>query len=172
MAMESFIGCKVRIARNLNLEKLLVTRRSAKIRARRTTIAVDKSIFSSGSSADSGTSLLFKKMSSKPFTRRRSMYAEVHADSKITANISSTEENLSSSDGPAALPLNIDPGSEDVSFSCQVEFFLYRSRMNALLDINSWHLFIFDFLFVTGHTRAERKYYVDERHYAVVNKCE
>lgn len=66
VVVDLYSACKVRIKRNQNLEKLLVSRRSAKVCARRKTIAlgITPSTFVE-------RSVLFKNIKSKPFTTRR-----------------------------------------------------------------------------------------------------
>lgn len=68
LLIESYSKCKVRISRKPELEKLLSTRRTAKIAARRKTITVD---YVAPSTSNCSSTSLFKKISDKPFWQRR-----------------------------------------------------------------------------------------------------
>lgn len=85
LLIERYSQCKVEIGRNIGLNKLLITRRSAKITARRRTIVLDG--FVAPPVANRST-MLFKKISDKPFaTRRRSMCAKVSLDKSDDQNV-------------------------------------------------------------------------------------
>lgn len=68
LLIDRYSQCKVRIARNAGLEELLRVRRSAKITARRKTVALDNYV---APSIANRSTVLFNKITNKPFMQRR-----------------------------------------------------------------------------------------------------
>lgn len=82
--LEDFSKCTVRIIKIPYFDQLLRSQRSAKIKARRRTVAVDGSISHSGGN---GQSALFKKVTNKPFTNRRSSVSHAAAVTTPAPNV-------------------------------------------------------------------------------------
>lgn len=102
LLIERYSQCKVRIDRNTGLDKLLITRRSAKITARRRTIVFDG--FVAPPVANRST-MLFKKISDKPFaTRRRSMCAKVSLDKSDDQNVAHQHVQSNEANEDIAVP--------------------------------------------------------------------
>lgn len=75
LLIESYSQCKVRISRNTKMEKLFLTRRTAKINARRKSIALNEYV---APLAVDRSTMLFKEITNKPFmTRRRSVSTRI-----------------------------------------------------------------------------------------------
>lgn len=75
LLIESYLLCKVRISRNTKMEKLFLTRRTAKINARRKSIALNEYV---APLAVDRSTMLFKEITNKPFmTRRRSVSTRI-----------------------------------------------------------------------------------------------
>lgn len=73
---ESYSSCTLQIIRNAHLDKLLISRRSARIVARRRTIALDDSCMEGSLHSNlHERSILFKNVASKPFSVHRRSFA-------------------------------------------------------------------------------------------------
>lgn len=86
--LDDFSKCTVRITKKPYFDQLLRTQRSAKIIARRCTVAVDNSV---SHSVASGQSALFKKVTNKPFINRRKSVCSQN----ITRAVAATSSNQS-----------------------------------------------------------------------------
>lgn len=87
----------VRIERNACLEKLLITRRAAKIVTRRATVAIGRA----GASSTASKVDLFKRISNKPFARRRSVCVDrskLKAVDQTTAPSAEADDNSTLND--------------------------------------------------------------------------
>lgn len=91
MVAEEFSGCTVRITKKPRFESMLNARRSAKIKARRITIAVGRS--DANSTGTNDQSALFKKIRNKPFKNRRNSVVENVGNQQNVEMVQSTNDD-------------------------------------------------------------------------------
>lgn len=105
--LENYENCTVRIVKMPTLERLLWGQRTAKITARRRTMAVSGNI---SSSTKGQTPALMKKISAKPFTTRRSSVgARMLADkSNKNQSVNKSSENVAAGLRPTEKPESVD----------------------------------------------------------------
>lgn len=120
MEMASFTTCKVQVTRNVDLEKLYAARRGAKIRMRRTTIAISSVDF------NKRNPLLNGILCKAPFKRRRSVHSSAPTTSRaassdsINGNILTNENHRSSKENNSQKDV-IENGSPDEKVTSTTE---------------------------------------------------
>lgn len=102
--IQSYSQCKVNIGRNNRLEKLLLVQRTAKITARRATLAISSYVAPSEAGQ---SSVLFKRVAAKPFANRRQSVGNRMTSDKSGEKASSIENRTETTDATQSTPNDV-----------------------------------------------------------------